>query len=96
MSKEPAKGVILRVPENDMDYHNLTEFVDSYFTKCPFEAATDPARHFVHYQPPTDRPEANMKIHIVINMETQDFSGETVSKNFPHDVYAARRAVSEL
>ncbi|RDW90520.1 uncharacterized protein DSM5745_02295 [Aspergillus mulundensis] len=98
MNRNSAKRVILRVPETDMDYQNPREFVDFYFTKFPAEAASDPARHFIHYQPPSDieDPQSNPKIHIVIDIETQEVSGETLSEDFPHEIYAARRGTSGL
>jgi hypothetical protein len=85
-----AKRVILRVPESEMDYQNPREFVDFYFTKFPSGAASDSARHFIHYQPPSDTSQSNPKVHIVIDLETQDFTG-TLNQEFPHEIYAVRR-----
>ncbi|PYI29522.1 hypothetical protein BP00DRAFT_448338 [Aspergillus indologenus CBS 114.80] len=90
-----AKRVILRVPENEMDYQNPREFVDFYFKKFPSNAALDSARHFIHYQPPSDIPQSNAKVHIVIDLETQDFAG-TLNQEFPHDIYAVRRVAGNL
>ncbi|KAL2814019.1 hypothetical protein BJX63DRAFT_431650 [Aspergillus granulosus] len=90
-----AERVILRVPENDMNYQNSREFVDFYFTKFPSEAAPDPTRHFVHYQPPNDIPRPNPKVHIVIDLEIPDFTGN-LDKDFPHEIYAVRRRIDKL
>jgi hypothetical protein len=65
-----AKRVIIRLSESDMDYQNPREFVDFCFQKFPSDAALDPTRHFVHYQPPSDFPQSNPKAHIVIDLET--------------------------
>ncbi|KAL3467206.1 hypothetical protein BJX64DRAFT_249055 [Aspergillus heterothallicus] len=78
-----------------MDYQNLTELVDFYFMKFPFDGATDSTRHFVHYQPPNDSPQSNPKIYTVIDLETSKFSGE-LDKDFPHEIYAARRGADQL
>ncbi|KAL4994006.1 hypothetical protein BDV10DRAFT_197889 [Aspergillus recurvatus] len=90
-----AKRVILRVPEIEMDYRNPREFVDFYFTKFPSDAASDAARHFIHYQPPSDIPQPNAKVHIIIDLETRDFAG-TLNPEFPHEIYAVRRGSDEL
>ncbi|KAL3473239.1 hypothetical protein BJX99DRAFT_201435 [Aspergillus californicus] len=89
------KRVILRIPENQMNFQDPAEFVRFYFTKFPSDAGSDPARHFVHYQPPSDFPQSNPKIHIVIDLEIQQFSGP-LTKDFPHEVYSLRRGPEQL
>ncbi|KAL4811349.1 hypothetical protein BDV18DRAFT_155954 [Aspergillus unguis] len=90
-----AKSIILRVQESEMNYQEPNEFVDFYFTKFPSDAVSDPARHYIHYQPPRDIPQENAKIHIVIDLETPEFSG-TLDQDFPHEIYAVRRGASQL
>ncbi|KAL2825232.1 hypothetical protein BJY01DRAFT_230264 [Aspergillus pseudoustus] len=90
-----AKRIILRISENDMDHQNLRGIVDFYFSKFPSDAALDPSRHFVHYQPPSGSPQSNPKIHIVIDLETPDFSGD-LDKDFPHELYGSRRGANGL
>ncbi|KAL4985852.1 hypothetical protein BDW68DRAFT_137549 [Aspergillus falconensis] len=89
-----AKRVILRVPEIEMDYQNPREFVDFYFTKFPSDAASDSARHFIHYQPPSIISQPNAKVHIVIDLETRVFAGP-LTPEFPHEIYAVRRGTDE-
>ncbi|KAJ0417808.1 hypothetical protein BJY00DRAFT_197891 [Aspergillus carlsbadensis] len=93
--KAQAKRVILRLAESDMDYRNLREFVDFYFTKFPSDAALDSTRHYVHYEPPSDFPQPNPKVHIVIDIETFP-AFETLPKDFPHELYKVRRGVDNL
>lgn len=93
--KMGAKRVILRIPESEMNYQHPGEFVDFYFMKFPSNAASDPARHFIHYQPPNDIPHSNAKVHIVIDIETQEFAGE-LGREFPHEIYAVRRGAEQL
>lgn len=85
-----AKRVILRVPEADMDYDNPRELVDLYFKEFPSDAALDSARHFIHYQPPSDIPHSDSRVHIVIDLETLYFAG-ALDQPFPHEIYAVRR-----
>ncbi|OAX81680.1 hypothetical protein ACJ72_03975 [Emergomyces africanus] len=66
------RRVILRILESEMNFLYPGEFVDFYFTTFPSDAASDPTRHFIHYQPPNVIPHANAKVHIVIDIETQD------------------------
>ncbi|KAL5338631.1 hypothetical protein BJX70DRAFT_195431 [Aspergillus crustosus] len=89
------KRVILRVPETDMDYQNLSEFVDFYFTKFPSDAASDSTRHFIHYQLPSNYPRPNAKVHIVIDLETSNID-RTLGEDFPHEIYAVRRGAEQL
>ncbi|KAL2840095.1 hypothetical protein BJX68DRAFT_271800 [Aspergillus pseudodeflectus] len=87
--------VILRLSESDMDYRNPREFVDFYFRKFPSDAALDPTRHFVHYQPPSDFPQSNPKVHIVIDLETSRIL-ETLGEDFPHEIYKVCRGADNL
>ncbi|PKY07324.1 hypothetical protein P168DRAFT_324753 [Aspergillus campestris IBT 28561] len=88
-----AKRIILRVAENEMNYQDPYEFARFYFTQFPSNASSDPTRHFIHYQPPSDIPGA--KVHIVIDLEIQGFTG-TLDQEFPHEVYAVRRGADQL
>ena len=85
-----AKRVILRVAEDDMDYQDPYQFVRLYFTKLHTDLSFDLTRHCIHLQPPSDIPQSNTKIHIVIDFEVKDFSGP-LDKDFPHEIYAVRR-----
>ncbi|KAL3444838.1 hypothetical protein BJX65DRAFT_310428 [Aspergillus insuetus] len=93
--KVQPKRVILCLSESDMDYQNPREFVDFYFIKFPSDAALDRTRHFVHYQPPSDFPQPNPKVHIVIDLETSHVFGN-LPQNLLHEIYKVCRGVDNL
>lgn len=91
-----AKRVILRLPENDMDYKDIYEPARLYFTKFSHSAEeVNSSRHFIHIQPQSDLPQPDSKIHIVIDLETEQFSG-SVDHSLPHEIYAVRRRGNEM
>lgn len=53
-------------------------------------------RHFIHIQPSNpDIPQEDPKIHIVIDLEKDQFSG-TLGKDSPREVYRVRRLDGEM
>ena len=92
-----AKCVILRVPENDMDYQDPNQFVRLYFKKLHPDISLDLTRHCIHLQPPplSHVPQSNHIIHIIIDFEVGDFSGP-LNENFQHEVYLVRWSDDDL
>lgn len=91
-----AKRVILRLREDQMDYSDTYKPVRLYFSK--FNRSLDELesnRHFIHIQPPSDLYQPNSKIHVVIDLEKDQFSGE-FSQDFPHDIYTIRYEGDEM
>lgn len=91
-----AKRVILRLSENNMDYEDAYKPVRLYLTKfghSPEELNS--TRHFVHIQPPSDLPQPNAKVHIIIDLERERFSGP-ISRSFPHEIYTVRCKDNEM
>lgn len=70
--------MILRLHEADINDHDLYEPVRLYLKKHGHPASEIKAnRHFIHIQPPNPHiPQADPKIHIIIDMETVQFSGQ--------------------
>ncbi|KAL5338415.1 hypothetical protein BJX70DRAFT_388632 [Aspergillus crustosus] len=91
-----AKRIILRFPEDIQNPYDLYEPVRLYFAKFnrPVEELNSD-RHWIHLQPPSDIPQANPKLHIVIDLETDEFSGP-LGPGFPHELYRVRRQNNEL
>ncbi|KAF9890421.1 hypothetical protein FE257_006089 [Aspergillus nanangensis] len=85
-----ARRVILRVPEEIMDYQDPDQFVRLYFEKLRPGEELDHNRHYIHHQPPSIIPLSNPKVHILIDLEKHEFSGP-LGKNFPHDIYSVRQ-----
>lgn len=85
-----AKRVILRLREAEVDYKDPYKSVRLYLEKSGHEVKElEAGRHFVHVQPPNNIPQRDLKIHIVIDMEKDNFSG-VPNKNLPHEVYRIR------
>ncbi|KAL4885850.1 hypothetical protein BJY04DRAFT_179313 [Aspergillus karnatakaensis] len=91
-----AKRIILRFREDIQNPYDIHEPVRLYFTKFnrPLEELTS-GRHWIHLQPPSLVPEVNSKIHIVIDLEKDAFSG-LLGPDFPHELYNVRRKDGEL
>ncbi|KAB8227192.1 hypothetical protein BDV23DRAFT_188901 [Aspergillus alliaceus] len=86
------KRVILRLQEADLDEGDLYEPVRLYFGKMnrPVQEL-ETNRHFIHIQPPNPHiPQVNPKLHVVIDLEAEKFSGK-LSADFPHEIYRVRR-----
>ncbi|RJE20685.1 hypothetical protein PHISCL_06984 [Aspergillus sclerotialis] len=90
-----AKRIILRLAEDDMDYRDPYQFVRLYFRKLHSDLSPDLTRHCIHLQPPSDMPQSNTKVHIVIDLEVKDFSGP-LNRDFPHEIYAVRRRDDDM
>jgi hypothetical protein len=92
-----AKRVILRLREAELDYDNPYESVRLYLKKngrSVKELEAD--RHFIHVQPPNpDIPQIDPKVHIIIDIEKDQFSG-TLDDNFPHEIYRIRRLDNKM
>lgn len=93
----PVKRVILRLREADINDHDLYEPVRLYLEKHGHSSSEIGAnRHFIHIQPPNPHiPQTDPKIHVIIDMEAEQFSGY-LSHDFPHEFYRVRRQGSEL
>ncbi|GIK04367.1 hypothetical protein Aspvir_008448 [Aspergillus viridinutans] len=91
------KRVILRLSESDLNPDDVYEPVRLYLEKhghSSDELATE--RHFIHVQPPNPHILQNdPKIHIVIDLEKDQFSGP-LDSNFPHDLHRIRRKDDKL
>lgn len=76
----PAKRVILRLREAEVDYEDPYEAVRLYLEKNGRSVQEfDAGLHFVHVQPSSpDIPQIVPKIHIVIDLEKDRFSGTTL------------------
>lgn len=94
---DQAKRVVLRLREADINDLDLYEPVRLYLEKhghSPSEIEAN--RHFIHIQPPNPHiPQADPKIHIIIDIETNQFSGY-LDRDFPHEFYRIRRQGTEL
>lgn len=94
---DQAKRVVLRLREADINDLDLYEPVRLYLEKhghSPSEIEAN--RHFIHIQPPNPHiPQADPKIHIIIDLETNQFSGQ-LDRDFPHEFYRIRRQETEL
>ena len=88
----PAKRVILRLREAEINYDDLYESVRVYFeTNGRSVEELEADRHFIHVQPSNpDIPQTDPKIHIIIDLEKDQFSG-ALHENFPHEIYRVRR-----
>ncbi|KAJ5116954.1 hypothetical protein N7456_001302 [Penicillium angulare] len=92
-----AKRIVLRIPEPDMNYADMYEPVRLYLSKTGgLLKDLDEGRHFVHVQPPNpDIPQTNPKIHVVVDLEMDKFSGP-LGDDFPHEFYRVHREDGEL
>ena len=94
---DQAKRVILRLREAEVDYEDPYESVRLYLENNGRSVRElEAGHHFVHVQPPNpDIPQIDPKIHIVIDMEKDSFSG-TPDEHFPHEVYRVRRLDNKM
>lgn len=92
-----AKRVVLRLREADINDRDLYEPVRLYLEKNRRSSSEiDANLHFIHVQPPNPHiQQLDPKIHIVIDIETSEFSGE-IGPDFPHEFYRIRRLGNEL
>lgn len=92
-----AKRVVLRLRETDINYDDLYEPVRLYLEKHGRSSSEIEAnRHFIHIQPANPHiPQVDPKIHIVVDIETDQFSGP-LDPDFPHEFYRIRRDNTEL
>ncbi|KAL1980491.1 hypothetical protein VTN96DRAFT_4015 [Rasamsonia emersonii] len=76
-SMDQAKRVILRLRETEIDYTDPYESVRLYLENNGRSVKElEEGRHFVHVQPSNpDIPQTDPKIHIVIDIEKDLFSG---------------------
>lgn len=91
-----AKRVILCLPEEYMDYSDTYKPVRLYFSK--FNRSLEELgsnRHFIHIQPPSDLSQPNSKIHVIIDLEKDQFFGD-FTQDFPHDIYTIRCVGGEM
>lgn len=89
----PSKRVILRIREADVNWTDQFEPVRLYLEKKDhsIEEITNPLnRHFVHLQPPSDIPQRDPKIHIIIDVNKVQFDKTFVDDDFPHEMYRIR------
>ncbi|EEP82913.1 predicted protein [Uncinocarpus reesii 1704] len=95
---DQAKRVILRLREAEQDEEDLYEPVRLYLEKngrSVEELNSD--RHFVHIQPSNpDIPQVDPKIHIIIDIEVDKFTGNHVNADFPHELYRVRRVDGQM
>lgn len=89
---DQAKRVILRLRETKIDYTDPCESVRLYLENNGQSVEElEEGRHFVHVQPSNpDIPQTDPKIHIVIDIEKDLFSG-TLDEKFPHEICRIRR-----
>lgn len=90
----PAKRVILRLREAEVDYEDPYEAVLLYLKKNDHSVQEpDAGLHLVHVQSSNPGiPQADPKIHIVIDVGKDRFSGTPLDdEHFPHEVYRVRR-----
>ncbi|KAJ5543759.1 hypothetical protein N7513_007267 [Penicillium frequentans] len=87
-----AKRVILRIPEPDMNYTDSYEPVRLYLSKTGGSLQDlNENRHYIHIQPPNPHIPCNRpKIHVVIDLEKEKFSGP-LGDDFPHEFYRVQR-----
>jgi hypothetical protein len=91
-----AKRVILRLREDQMDYGDTYKPVRLYFSKFNRSLEElESTRHFIHIQPPSDISQPSSNIHVVIDLEKDQFSGK-FSNDFPHELYAIRYVGNEM
>lgn len=92
-----AKRVILRLQEADMNYNDPYEPVRLYLEKNGHSLQhLDENHHFIHIQPPNPEiPQADPKIHVIIDFEKAKFSGP-IEGDFPHEFYRVRRDAGKL
>lgn len=87
---DSAKRVILRIQESDVKPDDLFEPVRLYLqkTKHSLDETEDPwNRHFIHLQPPSDIPQKNPKIHVIIDLNKDQYLKAFVDRDFPHECY---------
>lgn len=95
---ESARRVILRVREADFEEDDTFKPVRLYLEKmgrsvCEIEEN----RHYIHFQPSNAHiPQRNPKIHIIIDLNYEKFSGDVVDMDFPHEIYAVRQVDNKL
>jgi hypothetical protein len=94
---DQAKRVILRLRETELDDSDPYESVRLYLQKNGRSVEElNEDRHFVHIQPSNPHiPQTDPKIHIIIDIEKDQFSG-TLDANFPHEIYRVRRIDNEM
>lgn len=88
-----AKRIILRIREADVNWTDPFEPVWLCLEKKghSIEEITNPLNHhFVHLQPPSDIPKRDPKIHIVIDVNKDQFPKTFVDDDFPHEMYRIR------
>lgn len=88
-----AKRVILRIREADVNWTDQFEPVRLYLEKkghSSEETTTPWNNHFVHLQPPSDIPQQDPKIHIIIDLNKARFSKTFVDDEVPHEMYRIR------
>ncbi|KAJ6023750.1 hypothetical protein N7540_004547 [Penicillium herquei] len=92
-----AKRVILRLSESDLDERGSNEIFRLYLSKTGHSLqGLEENHHFIHIQPSNSHiPQANPTIHIVIDLEKNQFSG-SIGDDFPHEFYRVRRHNGEL
>ncbi|KAJ5618544.1 hypothetical protein N7528_006655 [Penicillium herquei] len=93
------KRVILRLSESDLHERGSNEIVRLYLSKTNQSLqGLEENHHFIHIQPSNSHiPSADPKIHIVIDLEKDQYSG-TIGADFPHEFYRvpSRRYNGEL
>ncbi|KAL4784337.1 hypothetical protein BJX76DRAFT_357183 [Aspergillus varians] len=91
------KRVILRIREAEINDEDLYEAVRVYFQASghPVEGLNE-RRHFIHIQPSNpDIPQNDPKIHIVMDLEKNAYSG-VLGDDFPHDLYRIHRIDGQM
>lgn len=93
-----AIRVILRVREADFEEDDMFKPVRLYLEKmgrsvCEIEEH----RHYIHFQLSNAHiPQRDPKIHIIIDLNYEQFSGDVVDKDFSHEIYAVGRVDNKL
>lgn len=91
------KRVILRLSESDVNDNDLYEPVRAYLLKVgrSIEELSE-NRHWIHFQPSNAHiPQRDLKVHIVMDLEKDKFSGP-IGDDFPHDFHRVHRRDGQL
>lgn len=90
--------MILRVREADFEDDDMFKPVRLYLEKMGRSfCGIEENRHYIHFQPSNAHlPQRDPKIHIIIDLNHEQFSGDVVDKDFPHEIYGVRRVDNKL
>lgn len=94
---DSAKRVIFRIREADVDWKDQCKPVRLYLEQMGYASAEtrqdcmDPwERQFIHIQPPCEIEQGDPKIHVVADLNKDQYSQPFAGKDLPHEFYRVR------